>query len=50
MAKRFLERLPRIPENELPKDSFCMICHREYGSDPVDGPVRLPCSHHVGFE
>lgn len=50
MAKQFLDQLAKIPENELPKDGFCMICHREYGKDPLDVAVRLPCNHHVGLE
>lgn len=50
MAKRFLDQLAKVPEDELSKDSLCMICHRDYGTDSADVAVRLPCNHHVGLE
>ncbi len=50
MATQFLDQLVRIPKKELSKDSYCMICHRDYGTDSLDTPVRLPCNHDVGFE
>ncbi len=50
MAAQFLDQLVKIPKRELSKDSYCMICHRDYGTDSLDAPVRLPCNHDVGFE
>ena len=55
MTQQFLEGLPQIPVGELPTDSTCMICLNAYGDGSVaidgiaEGPVRLPCGHHVGF-
>lgn len=46
----FLNHLPKVPETELRKDSCCMICHRDYGTDSADVAVVLPCKHHVGLE
>lgn len=46
----FLDQLPTVPERELTKDSSCMVCRREYGTDPDDVAVMLPCNHHVGLE
>ena len=46
----YLNQLPKVPEAELRKDSCCMICHREYGTDSADVAVMLPCKHHVGLE
>ena len=53
MTQQFLEGLPQIPLGELPTNSSCMICLNSYGSgsenDGIpEGPVRLPCGHHVG--
>ena len=50
MAKRFLDQLAKIPENELSEDRCCMICRQDYGTDSLDVAVRLPCNHHVGLE
>ena len=50
MAERFLDQLAEIPEHELSRDDFCAICHSEYGTNPADIAVRLPCNHHVGLE
>ena len=56
MARQFLEKLPKIPLGELPTDSTCMICLDAYGTESLEkgniaeGPVRLPCGHHVGAE
>ena len=49
MAQRFLNQLERIPEGQLSKSSFCMICHVKYGRDSGEVLVRLPCNHHVGL-
>ena len=49
MAQGFLNQLERIPEGQLSTESFCMICHIEYGGDSGEVPVRLPCNHHVGL-
>ncbi|KAL9137923.1 MAG: hypothetical protein Q9175_000878 [Cornicularia normoerica] len=54
MTQKFLEGLPIVPLGELPTDSTCMICLNTYGTESPDnggiaeGPVRLPCDHHVG--
>ena len=48
--EEFFDQLPRVPESELPKDSSCMVCRRDYGTDSADIAVMLPCNHHVGLE
>ena len=55
MAKPFLERLPKIPLNDLPAGSSCMICLTTYGAQSAENgitesPVRLPCTHHVASQ
>lgn len=48
--EEFLDQLPKVPEKELSKDSSCMVCRRDYGTDSDDVAVMLPCNHHVGLE
>ena len=55
MAQKFLEGLPKVNTEDLPKGSGCMICQEAYSTrieedGTMESAVRLPCGHDIGVD